>query len=162
MGLGMLFLWLSWRGRARSGLPQGHVTYSDTANQERSERPLFSGELRLTGKPDYLVNTGTDVVPVEVKSRPAPERPYRSHRLQLAAYCALVDRVYGRRPTHGILAYADRSFRVDYDAELEEELMRTVDRMRAALSTGGAARNHNDSYRCAACGHRDLCDQKLT
>ena len=162
MGLGMLLLWLSWRGRARSGLPQGHVTYSDTGDRERSDQPLFSAELRLTGKPDYLVNNGPDVVPVEVKSRRAPGRPYRSHRLQLAAYCTLVNRAYGRRPTHGILAYADRSFRVDYSVELEEALLRTLDRMRADLRAGRASRNHSHSYRCAACGHRDLCGQKLT
>lgn len=160
-GLGLLFLWLARRGRAHSGLPAGQVTYTDTGGQ-RPERPLFSPDLGLTGKPDYIVDTGNQIVPVEMKSRPAPRRPYASHVLQLAAYCLLTEKAYGRRPPHGLLRYSDRSFSVDYDAELERRLLHTLDRMRADLATGGAPRNHNDRYRCNACGHRDHCLQRLS
>jgi hypothetical protein len=59
--LGLLLLWLARRGRARSGLPQGRVIYSDTGGWDRLERPLFSREHQLTGKPDYLVADGADV-----------------------------------------------------------------------------------------------------
>lgn len=157
--LGLLFLWLARRGRARSGLPPGQVTYSDT--WRRSEHALFSRELGLAGRPDYLVDGDGGIVPVEVKSRPAPKRPYRSHVLQLAAYCLLVDKIHGDRPTHGIVKYDDHSFRVDYDRSLEEELLHTLERMRGSLTAGSAPRNHSASGRCAACGHRDHCDQVL-
>jgi CRISPR-associated exonuclease Cas4 len=161
-GLGLLFLWLAQRRRAHSGLPAGQVTYADTGGAQRPERPLFSPDLGLTGKPDYIVDTGDQIMPVEVKSRLAPRRPYASHVLQLAAYCLLTEAAYGRRPTHGLIKYADRSFSVDYDVKLEERLLDTLDRMRADLASGGAPRNHNDRYRCSACGHRDHCLQKLS
>ena len=75
LALGLLLLWLAQRGRARSGLPQGRVVYTDTGGWNRLERPLFSREFLLTGKPDYLVADGADVIPVEVKSSRAPAHP---------------------------------------------------------------------------------------
>ena len=162
LGLGLLMLWLSRRGRARSGLPQGRVVYTDTGGWGRLERPLFSHALRLTGKPDYLVADGADVIPVEVKSRRAPAQPYPSHTLQLAAYCLLVEQCYGRRPPYGIVKYADRTFEVDYTPELEDELLATLDQMRADLADGDAPRSHDKPHRCRACGYRQQCDQCLT
>nr|HID14029.1 CRISPR-associated protein Cas4 [Anaerolineae bacterium] len=162
LALGLLLLWLAQRGRARSGLPQGRVVYTDTGGWGRLERPLFSRELLLTGKPDYLVADGADVIPVEVKSSRAPAQPYPSHTLQLAAYCLLVEECYGRRPPYGIVKYADRAFEMDYTPELEEELLATLDSMRAALAAGDAPRSHNEPRRCRACGYRQYCEQCLT
>jgi CRISPR-associated exonuclease Cas4 len=160
--LGLLLLWLGQRGRARSGLPEGRIVYTDAGGWRRPERPLFSRRLLLTGKPDYLVHSGDDVIPVEVKSRRAPKQPYASHVLQLAAYCLLVEEAYRQRPSYGIIKYADRSFRVEYEAGLEEELLETLNRMRADLAAGHASRLHNVPHRCTACGHREHCDQRLT
>ena len=53
--------------------------------------PLYASGANLAGKPDYLVRRWRYVLPVEVKSGPAPAEPYRSHVLQLAAYCLLVE-----------------------------------------------------------------------
>ena len=161
LGLGLLMLWLSRRGRARSGLPQGRVVYTDTGGWGRLERPLFSHALRLTGKPDYLVADGADVIPVEVKSSRAPVQPYPSHISQLAAYCLLVEQCYGRRPAYGIVKYADRTFEVDYTPELEDELLATLDQMRADLADGDAPRSHDEPRRCRACGYRSQCNDRL-
>jgi CRISPR-associated exonuclease Cas4 len=158
---GLLLLWLARRGRARSGLPQGHVVYTDTGAWNRLERPLSSRTLRLTGKPDYLVDDGGQLIPVEVKSGQTPTRPYPSHILQLAAYCQLVETCYKQRPPHGIIKYADRAFEVAYTPELEGELLVTLDRMRADLAAGGAARNHDKPHRCRACGYYERCAQRL-
>jgi CRISPR-associated exonuclease Cas4 len=161
LALGFLLLWLAQRGRARSGLPHGRVIYTDTGGWGRPERPLFSQELLLTGKPDYLVADGADVIPVEVKSGPAPSQPYLSHLLQLAAYCLLVEECYRRRPPGGVIKYADQAFEVDYTPELEDELLAILDAMRAALADGDAPRNHAEPRRCRACGYLKHCDQRL-
>ena len=55
LACGLLLLWLAQRRRVRSGLPRGRVVYSDTGGWGRVDRPLFSHEFQLTGKPDYLV-----------------------------------------------------------------------------------------------------------
>jgi CRISPR-associated exonuclease Cas4 len=162
LALGLVLLWLAQRRRSRSGLPQGRVIYTDTDRWNRLERPLFSRELLLTGKPDYLVADGDDVIPVEVKSGRAPSQPYSSHIFQLAAYCLLVEECYRRRPPYGIIRYADRTFEVDYTPELEDELLATLDDMRADLAEGDASRSHDELARCQACGYYELCSQRLT
>jgi CRISPR-associated exonuclease Cas4 len=161
VALGLILLWLAQRGRAQSGLPEGRVVYTDTGGGHRPERLLFSRRFLLTGKPDYLVESGDHVIPVEVKSGHAPQQPCASHVLQLATYCLLVEEAYRQRPPHGIIKYADRSFQVDYEPALQEELLRTLNRMRSDMEAGRAPRRHNEPHRCEACGHRDHCDQRL-
>jgi len=162
LALGLLLLHLARRGQASSGLPQGRVVYTDTGGWGRLERPLFSRQFLLTGKPDYLVADGADVIPVEVKSSRAPAQPYPSHVLQLAAYCLLVEECYRRRPPYGIIKYADHPFEVDYTPALEDELLATLDEMRADLAAGNAPRSHDEPHRCQACGYRRWCEQRLT
>src|SRR5436309_14493028 len=88
--LAAVALWLLARGgREREGLPAGVVVYADTGAWQRNERPLYSARYRLSGKPDYLVRDGQNMIPVEIKSRAAPQTPYLSHVMQLASYCLL-------------------------------------------------------------------------
>jgi CRISPR-associated exonuclease Cas4 len=91
----------------------------------------------------------------------APEEPCASHVLQLAAYCLLVEEAYGQRPTHGTIRYTDQPLDVAYDLGLEDELLQTLNRMRADLVSRNASHQHSASSRCTACGHREQCDQRL-
>ncbi len=159
--LGVLLLWLARRLRVRSGLPRGRVIAADVGAWQRLDRPLFSRRHRLTGRPDYIVADGADLIPVEVKSARAPAHPRPSHVLQLAAYCLLVAETSGRRPPYGILRYADRTFQIPYTPELEEQLLAILDDMRDDLLAEDAPRRHNDPRRCAACGYREVCDEAL-
>src|SRR5437868_2460423 len=102
--LAALALWLlARRGRERAGLPAGVLVYADTGAWQRNERPLYSPRYRLSGKPDYLVRDGQNVIPVEVKSRAAPETPYLSHVMQLASYCLLVEDTVGAQAPYGFV-----------------------------------------------------------
>jgi len=157
----LLVLCARWL-RQRSGLPAGRLIYDDTGAWQRNERSLFSPTHGLVGKPDYLVRQGDAVVPVEVKSSLAPAQPWAGHVLQLAAYCLLVEEALGARVTHGILRYADKQFAIPYTPELKAALLRALGDMRAALAAGDAPRNHHDAARCARCGLREACDERLT
>jgi CRISPR-associated exonuclease Cas4 len=156
----LLFL-LSRRLRQSGGLPHGRVIYSDAGAWQRNDQSLFSARHQLVGKPDYLVRTEQGIVPVEVKSGAAPAQPRPGHVLQLAAYCLLVEEKLGERVSHGIIQYADRQFAIDYTPALRSELFNVMDEMRAALAEGAAHRNHADARRCAACGVREVCDERL-
>ncbi len=159
--VGTVLLWLARRLRARSGLPAGRVVAADVGTWRRLGRPLVSRRYGLTGRPDYVVADGADLIPVEVKSARAPARPYASHVLQLAAYCLLVAETSGRRPPYGILRYADRTFQIPYTQELEEQLLEVLEAMREDLAAGDAPRRHQDPRRCAACGYREVCEEAL-
>src|ERR671910_2583883 len=121
--LAILFFWKPNRQRQSAGLPDGRVIYTDTRGWGKLEKPLFNQALGLTGKPDYLVQQNGQIIPVEVKSGRAPEAPYDSHIYQLASYCLLVEKTYGKRPPYGIIHYNDRDFAIDYTQELEASLL---------------------------------------
>ncbi len=159
---GLFIFWLGRRSQAEAGLPIGRVIYSDTSGWQSIEKPLFSHRYRLTGKPDYVVQHGRDNIPVEVKSSPAPgDGPRRSHVLQLAAYCLLLEEAYRQRPKYGIVKYADRMFAVDYTDALQTELLDVIAAMRDDLARGSTARSHAEAARCMRCGYRYACTERL-
>lgn len=148
--------------RQNSGLPSGKIIASDTGTWFPQSGPLFDPDLQLTGKPDYLVEQADGIiVPVEVKSSKAPPEPHESHILQLAAYCVLVDSVYGVRPTHGILQYKDKAYAVDFTPEIEEDLLDIIAEMREDMFAEDVPRDHQDWRRCAKCGFRSVCEDRL-
>lgn len=159
-----LGLWLWSRNlEEEAGLPDGNVIYTDAGSAWFSNNDaLASTHLRLTGKPDYLVEESNGmIVPVELKSSTAPAEPHEGHILQLAAYCLLVEENYGIRPTYGIIQYNDKSFAVDYTPELEDDLLDLLADMRADLFAPDVNRDHNDWIRCTRCGVRGACVQRL-
>jgi len=160
--IGVLVFWLGRRSQAEAGLPIGRVIYSDTRGWQAIEKPLYSRAHRLTGKPDYLVQQGREIVPVEVKSAHAPsDGPRRSHVLQLAAYCLLIEETYRQRPKYGIVKYADRMFAVDYTETLRTALLDVIAAMRDDLARAEAQRSHHEAARCMHCGYRHACEERL-
>lgn len=161
LALALILFWLSHRTRRAAGLPGGRVIYTDTRGWGKVEKPLYDPDLGLTGKPDYLVERNGQIIPVEVKSGRAPSAPYDSHIYQLAAYCLLVERTMGKRPPYGILHYVDRDFAVDYTPALENALLDLLAELRREERRGHPARSHESAARCARCGFRHVCDQRL-
>ena len=159
--IGLVLLWQSRRQRAQAGLPGGRLIYTDTQAWGRVEKPLIDAQLGLTGKPDYLVQREGSIIPVEVKSGRPPAAPYDSHIFQLAAYCLLVHKTYGKRPPCGILHYTGRDFAVDYTPQLESALLDRLAEIRRDESRRDVPRSHEDAARCRKCGFRSVCDQSL-
>lgn len=156
-----VLLWRASRAREETGLPAGRIISSDTDRWQPVERPLYDPETGLTGRPDYLVQQGNLFIPVEVKSNLAPPQPYDGHIYQLAAYCYLVELSHGVRPPYGILHYRNRTYAIDYTPALREELLSLLREMHAMERQGECERSHSEPARCARCGYRDLCDQRL-
>ena len=156
-----IFFWQSNRQRKAAGLPGGRVIYTDTHGWNKLEKPLFYAALELTGKPDYLIEKNGQIIPVEVKSGRAPEAPYDSHIFQLASYCLLVEKTYGKRPPYGIIHYNDRDFAIDYTQELESKLLDILADMKRDDHRSNVPRSHEQVSRCSHCGFRHVCDQSL-
>ena len=159
--MALVFYLLANTQRRRAGIPTGKVIYIDTGDWGKVEKPLYDPKLRLTGKPDYLVRQGNQVIPVEVKSRRAPQVPHASHVYQLTAYCLLVEREYGTRPSHGIIHYADKSFAIEFTAKMEETVKKTIQEMQGLSNNINVDRSHEDANRCLHCGYRSICNQSL-
>jgi CRISPR-associated exonuclease Cas4 len=159
--LAIVFLFQGNRQRREAGLPGGRVIYTDTRAWGEVEKSLFYNDLGLTGKPDYLVESDDKIIPVEVKSGRTPEAPYDSHIFQVAAYCLLVEKTFGKRPPYGIIHYPGRDFAVDYTPALESALLDELAEMRRDEVRTNVGRSHEDAARCRRCGFRKVCDQSL-
>lgn len=155
-------VWLSSRLKQRSGVPAGSVVYDDAGSWYKVVKPLFNRRLMLTGKPDYVIrHEDGSLIPVEYKSAAAPKRPYESHIMQLAAYCALVEDHYGQRPTYGVIRYSNKSFEVDYTPQLEKELISILEDMRLDMADNDVPRSHDQWQRCKGCGFGEVCSDSL-
>ena len=159
--IALFLFWQSNRQRRQSGLPGGRVIYTDTGQWGRVQKPLYDGTMRLTGKPDYLVERNGKIIPIEVKSGKAPDAPYDSHIYQLASYCYLVHKTMAKRPPYGIIHYSNRDFAIDYTPALEAALLDILTEMRRDERRKNVDCSHNSAARCRGCGYRKICDQRL-
>jgi CRISPR-associated exonuclease Cas4 len=159
--VGFVLLWRAGKQREATGLPGGEVIYADTRKWGPVEDPMYDAQLGLTGRPDYVVKQDKMVIPVEVKSARVADAPYDSHIFQLAAYCYLVWREFGTRPSHGILHYPNRTYRIPFTKQLEGELIELVTEMRTKGHLRKINRSHDSARRCHHCGYRSTCDQRL-
>lgn len=159
--IGIFFLWQAGKQREATGLPGGEVIYSDTRNWGPVEDPIYDAKLGLTGRPDYIVRKGDMVIPIEVKSSRIADAPYDSHMFQLAAYCYLVWKEFGVRPSHGILHYPNRTYKIEFTPKLEGELVDLITEMRTKGHLRKINRSHESARRCNHCGYRSSCDQRL-
>lgn len=158
---GIALLVRARRRRAQLGLPPGEVVYQDTL--ARLDETLFSRRYWLAGRPDYLVQDGEWVIPVEVKTGRTPSYPYPGQVMQCIAYCALVEERFGVRPPYGIILFeqSGQQFTIDFTPEAERTLIETLAAMRQRLRLAEAHRSHNNPMICAACGYRDQCEERL-
>lgn len=120
---------------------------------------LRSTRYRLSGRPDVLRRLPDGrVVPIELKSRATPAAgPTASHRVQVWAYCLLVEEATGRAPPFGVIRYGDGGeFRVPWSPRARAELLRLraeIDRPYDGSATPSRAK-------CARCGWREVCDAR--
>ncbi len=141
----------------RGGLVPGRVSQQGLHGESVLEDP----EWGIAGAPDYVMETESGAVPVEVKTGRTPDRPFPSHRLQLACYLRLLEVARGQRPEYGLLTYPEGVFRVEWDTRLENRLRDVLARMAEASSNGGVDRDHQHVGRCRGCARRSACDQRL-
>lgn len=151
--------------RERTGLPlKARILYADTGAWQAVERPLFSRRYRLTGKPDYVLEDGGAIIPVEVKPNRTAPAPRESDVMQLVAYGVLVEETLGQgraAPPYGLLKYRDAVFQIDFTDDLRARLVDLMEAMRRDASAREVARSHSDPPRCRACGFRAECGQAL-
>ncbi len=154
----------AFHNQRETGLPASYkVVYSDSGAWEKVAEPLFSSTYGLTGKPDYIVRSGRQLVPVELKPLRQAEQPYESDIMQLAAYCLLLEDVWNKPPPYGLLRYKDQTFKIEWSEQLRAALLMTLDDMRV-LARFPARQgelmpqpNHDMTARCRSCGFQYIC-----
>ena len=161
IALAAFLFWLSLRQRQQLGIPQGRLTYEDMGADGKLRRALYDEQLNLVGRPDYLIRQNGELIPVEVKSGRSPKKPYDSHIYQAAAYCLLVSANYQQRPSHALIRYPERTFKINFTQQLEDEIRNLLTEMRSFADGILPARSHEHAARCRGCGYLQVCDQSL-
>ena len=161
LGLALVLILAALRLRRSTGLPWKRIAWSDTGGWRRAEQPLLARRYGLVGKPDYLMDAGRNLIPVEVKPGRRAAEPYPSDLMQLAAYCLLVEETSGARPPYGLLRYAETTFKVRFDDRLRSDLLAVLDEMQTADAAGASHRSHQQPGRCRCCGFVRHCNQAL-
>jgi CRISPR-associated exonuclease Cas4 len=142
----------------RSARPE-HVVHIDTG---RNDQTLTSHRYRLTGRPDYILEENGEHFPMERKSRPLTDRgPYDGERLQLAAYCLLLEEHTGQPVRRGRLEYLNRTVDIPFDTALRVALLETLSELRQHPHARDVRRSHSHPARCRACGFRTRCSDSL-
>jgi CRISPR-associated exonuclease Cas4 len=120
---------------------------------------LASERYRIVGTPDEIrrMRDGREV-PVEWKRRAAPRRgPPRSHQVQVAAYCLLLEETTGRPPPFGVLRYGDGvEFRLPWNPSVRAQLLA----LRAELDRPYDGRADPAPRKCAGCRWAPGCDAR--
>lgn len=156
---GVVILTRTRQQRLKLALPSGEVVYEDSP--ESPGRLLYSQRLKVMGKPDVLIQQKEMIIPVEVKTGRTPREPYQAHIMQLVTYCHLIEENFHVRPTYGIIRYPQQEFKIRYTEALEQELVRIVGEMRVKRGWETVHRSHNRRGKCAACGFREVCSERL-
>lgn len=166
--IGIFFLGLSFglffranRQRTDLGMPNGRIIYDDASEWEHPNQSFYDQRYGLIGRPDYLIKRKDAVIPVEVKSGQIQNSPHPGDILQLAAYCLLMESFYGKRPTSGVLRYANKTFQIDFTLSLEDQLKSVLEDMRRAEHSKTVDRSHEILAKCTGCGYRSQCKQRL-
>lgn len=154
-------LWILFRMRRKRAtlqMPAGTAIY---VGIQELGTALYAHQYRLKGRPDFLLKRANLIIPVEAKTGKTPHQPHDGHIMQLIAYCVLVEATYSVRPPHGVIRYPERQFEVEFTTQREIELLHILSDMQAKKTLFELHRSHNSANKCAACGVRHECRERL-
>ena len=157
------FLYRSLKSTGIAGLLRkefrlkGKIEYIDVDDSK-----IFKSErYGISGRPDYVVKLGDQVVPVEAKRGRTPQGPLFSHIVQVASYCLLLEDSTGNPPPYGLIRYPNHEFQIDYNEDMRNVVLQKVREIREALESHEVHRNHNRPGKCRSCSRRGVCPEKL-
>jgi CRISPR-associated exonuclease Cas4 len=123
---------------------------------------LVSDRYQLIGRPDYVLEERGERIPVERKDRMLTHSgPHESERLQLAAYCLLLEEREGRPVNRGQLQYQNTTVDVTFDEALRRKLIATLAAMQVSADLAEVRRSHSSPARCLGCALRMRCTESL-
>lgn len=125
------------------------------------DHPLLAPGLALHGVVDLLLETDSEVVPVEFKSRHAPR--FRGQILQLIAYGLAAAECFQKSFTRGLMVWGNRGRTVVYSATEEWTAMaiRTRDAILKDIETATIPETSASPGKCCQCEYLNACNDRL-
>ncbi len=130
----------------------------------QSELKVTSEVLGLKGIIDqievYSDGNSVEYVPIELKTGKAPrEGVWPGHKIQLAAYCLLLEGHYKKQIKEGFITYLDIKDRrhIAMNAFLKDEVKELIDKVNDLLNSKELPDFCGSENKCKICGLRDDC-----
>jgi len=130
----------------------------------KAEISINSKELGLKGKIDELEFFKDGCVPVELKTGKCPEEGvWLNHKIQVAAYCMLVEKQFNCRVNSGIVYYLDYGVRrtVVMNSYLRSEVKELIQKIKLSLNSKEIPRL-KITNKCDNCELRQICHNKVS
>ena len=140
--------------------PSDEILFTDAGRSTADL--LISERYHLIGRPDYVLEESGERIPVERKDRMLTHSgPHEAERLQLAAYCLLLEEREGRPVHRGRLQYQNTSLDIPFDEALRRKLLATLAAIQASADLANVRRSHPSPARCHGCAFRMQCSESL-
>jgi CRISPR-associated protein Cas4 len=144
---------------AQKGL-KGRELWEALEPKLRTEFSVSSPELGLRGKIDVVEVYPTSLLPVDLKSGPAPKQGvWHEQRIQVAAYALLLEQRFRVSVPRGAIRYLESGEErpVPLNPFLRQEVLSLLERIKALLSSPAIPPLIDNLKKCAACGLRETC-----
>ena len=125
-------------------------------NAKYVEKFLISKKYMLLGKPDFIIEKGDSLYPLEFKATKAPPYPYASNIAQLLSYCVLIEENFSK-PSYGIIKYLDREFTIPYNEKEKMFIRHVIFTIHVYLSLN-LKPEIKINRKCKTCGYANVCN----
>lgn len=133
--------------------------------KSKQEFRIESINLGLKGVIDRIDVYPEKIVPVELKTGTAPlQGVWGSHRIQLGAYCMLLEEHFNTSIKEGVVVYLDsrKEVPVVMNPYLKEDIIQMTESVKCLLNTPDIPLIEKNQNKCKNCGLRECCfNEKL-
>jgi len=143
----------------------GRELWGSLVPKIKSEYKVSSELLDLTGKIDRVEVYPGRLVPIELKTgNPPREGAWENHKVQLAAYALLLEKVFGITVSEGLVHYIDAGQKVSVSINpfLRDKVKELLVKVRHLLKAGVLPPIVDNERKCAVCGLRNRCHSLVT
>lgn len=154
----LLFILLIWAFRflrKSSGVLFEDINFQDT---DAKGEIFYSEKYGICGKPDYVVEEKSKLIPVELK--PLSSKVNDSQIAQVLTYCLLIEDVFKKKVPHAIIRNKTGIHKISFTDEKRKYIKGVVKAVRKSYELN-LNRSHNNPLICKYCHFNEICDQKL-
>lgn len=118
---------------------------------------LASERIGLSGKLDMVIETESEIYPVDFKYTKG--RPYKNHVYQLGGYALLIEEAYGKNVEKGFVYLIQQQDAVIYEInkQMKEECLETLEEIKLMINTEKFPDPPSQRTKCTECEYKNYC-----
>ena len=133
------------------------VRYGFSSGTRRFNPWIVSRKWRLSGKLDLLIETDSELFPVDFKFTRG--KPFKNHIYQLGGYAILLEDQYCKEVKKGFVYLIPEEDAVEFeiDQDLKDECIHTLEEIRGMILKERFPEQPDERGKCADCEYQNYC-----